>query len=605
MLKRWLDDGVDITVELSTQGDVIARGDSKPMPFVAGGPNGVPQGATALVGEGAQYYNFTTNTDLNRFSISNASSVSFFYVGARWLIPCVPGSTLRFVAQVQTIDQKTKAYWDIRVHAVKDDGSIQRNLAVIGAYTVATWADCVLITPVIPADVHQLQLELTANPGTPQLQTWGLQYTNLSYTSVPSLAPPDYAWRDITCDVHGLTTRYGRERFTNRYDIGSATIALDNRQGLYAYSKPHPFGLRPGRLVRVKAVHAGITYPLFYGVLDSIADGYSLDGKALATFTCYDPQSLYSNKTTPALGVIQKSGARINWLLDVAGYLPRAIDVGQWMQQQIVSSGRTLRDEMGVGADSEGSSIFADRTGQIVYKDRTWLTTDPNLKAVTANLMSRPHNDGMITKVDGIPELPDAPIICTNEMVTGWSLDRLINYVELANTGGTAEVYEDRPSQRDYGIFTYQRLDFVNDEFDPFNQGDEHLKIRANEIMASYKEALVRVSSIGYRPAVDPASWPWTLGVFLNWLVRVWYANIINEWGYAIATHVQAIEHRITPNDWETVIQLDQPISYVNAPIVEDITDQWDRAVWDRSQWRKARFTQYATFNKSAFEPGS
>lgn len=607
MLRDWVDDGIKLTVELSTSGDLIVGGTRTNYPFVSGGPNGVPLGWQSYASANLADVNFTTDTGLNRFSVSAIATTSGASTyGAIYYFPVTPGTRVRFGCKVRTMDAKVAGRWTIWNFFALNGVSVTFPASDTGP-SQSEWESYSTLAFDVPAGVNQLYISIRGGAlGTPS-NGWGVQFTEAFIQVVPT-AQPVYTWRDITCDSQSFTVRHGRERFTQRYDVGSLSLVVLNADGEYTYRQPHPFGLRPGRFIRIKAAYQSVEYPIFYGVLDSLTDGYGLDGRVICTMVAYDVQSTLSTSTTPSIfdfNYQAKSGARVTALLDVIGYLPRAIDVGQWQTQAIVSNGRTIRDEMGVTADSEGGSVYAERDGRIIYKDRSWVTTDPNLKNVTANLFARPDmGDDETTLVDPIPELPNAPIICVNQLQPAWALDRIINFVELANAGGTAQTFEDEASQLSYGIHTYQRLDYVLVNLASNQNG--WLAIRANDLMDGFKDSKVRVNSITYRPGVsdDPQAWPWTLGVFLNWLVRVWYANSLNGWGYAIVTHVQSVQHTVSSRTWETVIALDQPIAYTDAPIIDLITDQWQRGRWQVSQWRMARFTQFARFNMAIFERG-
>jgi hypothetical protein len=376
--------------------------------------------------------------------------------------------------------------------------------------------------------------------------------------------------------VQAIDIRYGREKFTNRYDVATMQIELLNNLGQYSFHQPHPLNLRPGRQVRVTATYEGIDYPLAFHILDSITDAYGMDGSVISRWQCVDPTTVLSNvetATNAAPGV--QGGGRIALLLDQIGYVPRLLDNGVWNMAPIKSSGRTLRDECGLTGDSEGGQFFADRLGQVVYKDRTWPDVDPDLMEVTADLVGFPHDGPVMPIVDAVPTQAGAPLICINELVTDWSMARVVNLVSLANAGGTAQVFEDEVSIKAHGPQTYQRHDFVL-------MTDEHLPDRAADIMTGYADPVLRFNSVRFAPGMAGA-WPWTLGLFLNWLVRVWYTHPTNYWGYACCVHVQSIEHRISPNDWETTLTVDLPESFTEMEWAT--TWGWDEGIWDEDIW--------------------
>ena len=62
-------------------------------------------------------------------------------------------------------------------------------------------------------------------------------------------------WLDITCDVHDVEIDQGRDRSIVRWQVGTASITLDNRDGRYDINvtptPPAVLSVRPGRQIRV------------------------------------------------------------------------------------------------------------------------------------------------------------------------------------------------------------------------------------------------------------------------------------------------------------------------------------------------------------------
>lgn len=395
-------------------------------------------------------------------------------------------------------------------------------------------------------------------------------------------------WRDITCDVQSTTIRYGRERLTDRFDVGTFSLVLRNADGEYAYARPHPDRFGPGALIRISAIHNGNTYPMAYGVLDSVVEDTDLEGKNIVVLTAYDPTTLWASinwRLTYGIssGSGELSGARINRLLDFVSYLARSVDAGTITMQALPAvSGRPLRDDAGITADTEGGAVFAERNGSIVFRDATWRAVESYAQNVMANITAQ--DDGAShTGFDYLPDDENAPELCPHELVTDWSLRRLINRVALANAGGTAQTFDRLASQRLYGVRGYQRLDYIG-------TSDGYLAARAESLLSKYDQPKLRVNAVTYRPALagSDEAWSFTLQVFFNWLVRVWYRNPLDEWGYVIAAYVQGIEHRITPTDWVTTLRLDDPATFAHTSdghyAVWSIAGS-DRAIWDESLW--------------------
>jgi hypothetical protein len=581
-IRDWQRAGVTLKVEVATSGALVVGGNQTDIPFDSGGSYGAPAGwrvgeyyGGEPVAGSETAYNFTTATQV--FSVSAKTVPTSRKNAGAWSpsFAITPGFRYQIGVQARRMDGKAVSERSITLETSANGGaSWQYYTGSQGFPALTDWEDVLQTGSTLGAGRTLARIQLLGAPPYDSLGLWGTQFQKL-YVRQLDLEPPPLTWRDITCDVRSLGIRYGRERFTNRYDVSTMGLELINDEGEYSFHSPHPFGLQPGRQVRVSATYKGVTYPQAFHVLDTITDGYSMEGHVISRWQCVDPTTTLSNAETKTFNSEgNKSGQRIAKLLDQVGYVPRITDTGQWYCQTVTASGRSVRDECGVTADSEGGNFFADRQGNCVYKDRTWQTTDTNLQHVMADLVGYPHV-GVMPVVDDTPTDPTAPIICTNELVTDWSLARVINYVELANAGGNAKTFSDPTSMKTYGPQTYQRMDFVL-------RGENELAIRADDIMSGYSDPVLRVNSVGYAPGVS-AAWEFTLGVFLNWLVRVWYTHPTNYWGFAVCVHVQSIEHRITPDDWSTTMAVDLPESF--AELEWASANGWDEGTWDETLW--------------------
>lgn len=581
-IRDWRHHGVDIKVELATQGDLVSGGNETDFPFQTGGVGGAPFGWTATPhGVGITLADLNFTTALGVASISNNRAVNQTVQGGRIVGPILNlnvGSRYQIGVQGRRMDSKAACVWQIFLETFNE--------------TTQTWGAILNVANINAADSWADTVGTTANPLTwprcritigvsssAQMALWGAQWQGLFVREIIPVEPIT-DWLDITCDVRSIHTRYGRERYTQRYDVSTLTVELLNDDGQYTYKNPHPLNLRPGRQVRVTATHEGVTYPIAYHIVDSIGATYTLDGHAYTQLSCVDPTSLLADKATKASSGGQGgglSGTRVDLLIDQVGYQLRKLDPGQFFTQGIVASDSSVRDEVGVTADSEGGSVFADRDGYIVYKDRNWSATDSRLTTVMADVYGMPRALGRPI-VDLVPTDPDAPLIEYSELSTDWSMDRVVNFVELANRGGTVQTFVNDESFKANGPRTYQRLDFVLFR-------DDALPLRAADLMDNWGDPVLRINSVSFSPGLSEGEnvWPFCLSVFLNWAVRVWYAHPLNNWGYATVTHIQSVQHSIGLDDWEVVCTLDLPISFVElftGAIGWDV-DGWDLNVWD------------------------
>lgn len=599
---RWLEQGIELLAEVSTSGTFITPPFRVDYPFTGSGANPPDNWSK----------DFTTG-QLNQYAVYNTSNGAFAFSSS----PTNPHVTSAYaIARTFGVTPSHTYSITVDVSAFKDRiGSaplLEVGLIRAGASTPYTyignmefgntgmpdqqWHQLSMNLP-IPADVDRIKVLLEgriglSNQTSQTAPPWGVYFRRYAMVDVTTAAAPTFTWHSVECDSMGASIRYGRSRFTERYDVGTFNIELNNVTGDYTYRNPHPWGLRPGRMFRMRARYKGTLYPLCFGVIDRIATFMNPAGKATVTMTVFDTTSYTSDIPTPNIwfynpailnSASSLSGRRVNAILDHAGIAQsvRAIDTGIFPMQNVEESGRGMREEIGVTADSEGGSFFGERDGRMVYRDRSWSSRDPKGGTVQAQFLAYPGDMIIDPQPDDIPTDPNAPEICPTTMDTDWTLERVINAITLATVGGTRNYYSNAPSQQENGIRTYQRLDFVNGYWTTLTT-DAQLNARAGDIFSTSLEALLRVKRLSYRP-VD-GQWEFTFTFFLDWLIRVFYYHPTNPWGFATVVRVQSIEHRITPTDWVVTLDVDQPISYTDS-IAPLPPGGWDTNLWDINQW--------------------
>jgi len=104
------------------------------------------------------------------------------------------------------------------------------------------------------------------------------------------------AFTDVSEYVRSFSVRRGRQRSTEQFATGTATLVLDNRDARFdplnltgPYASGGVTGVIPMRPIRVSAVYNGITYRLFTGFIDTWTFDYSPGlSDATATLACSD-----------------------------------------------------------------------------------------------------------------------------------------------------------------------------------------------------------------------------------------------------------------------------------------------------------------------------
>lgn len=579
----WIDDGLDITVNVSTAGDFVKLGKTTQYPFMVGAA-GLPMGWTQYLASGGAVGDVSWTTGAGgRFSVGNLTTTDI-HAGKLYGIyrdfPVTSGKRYLVQVQCRTTANRTTA---IRyVNFGNASGSIYNSQV----WSYPDWEQVSLYTGTF--NYSTLRVYLYAAPYTlstihaPADANWGIQFQNVTIVEMDA-SYPDPTWHPVTCDVQSLAVHFGRDKFLNRYDVGTAQLTVLNNDGEFTYGLgTDSWGFRPGRFIQVIGHRQGTpSYDLFsiyYGVIDNITNGFTVDGKSTVVLSCVDVSSLLSTTTVPTYsdeGEYFVSGTRFRNLAYAAGWHPQYItyDAGVYTQQAILANGRTVRDELGLIGDSEGGAFYADRTGRLIYRDRNWSSSTNAYTQVQAELLATPTR--AIPPVDNVPTVSYAPIVELTDIQTEWSRDRIVNLLSLGNQGGTAFVTIDASSQSKYGPRTYQRLDFLNDE-----RHDEYTLERTQDIMTGYTDAILRVNNVTFRPNLDTRNF--ALTVFLNYPVRVRYEHPVEGWGFACVTRVQGFTQTWTPNDWEVTLTLDQPLTFTYWILS---STGWDAALWDVGIW--------------------
>jgi hypothetical protein len=392
-MPRWFDDGVRLGLSVSESGDFVSLGTRTEYPFTSGGANGVPLNWNPNFSAAINLADLNITTANGRFSVSNRSTTNA-YIGAYFGLwrdfPVTVGKRYVLWTQVRTMADKAGGTWSAN-YTFNGQGTIYG----MRGTTAQDWEQFAqYMLP--PAGTTFIRVFNNAEYRVPAGQTtrfdWGIQWQNPVVIEYES-SYPDPVWRDVTCDVKALTVAYGRSKFTGRFDVASAEITVDNNDGEFTYQTVHPWGLRPGRFVKVYATKDNLTYPMYYGLIDSISDSFPIDGRVTAVMRCVDTSTLLANTTVPTAqdyAITTLSGLRFRHMLDTVAWNPskRFFDNGVYYQQAVLQNGRTIRDELGLIADSEGSLFWCDRDGVLTYRDRTYLDRSPRAYQVQAELMA-------------------------------------------------------------------------------------------------------------------------------------------------------------------------------------------------------------------------
>lgn len=581
---NWQDEELKVRAYTSLTGDIVKLGTTTEYPFTPGGTQGAPLGWSPYYENGGSYTDVSFTVGNGRFSIGNLGED--FHDVKRYGIyrdfPVTPGKYYIISVQCRTTQGRSHTIRYVRFA----NGANHSYLKLNQMWSFADW-ETVVVNAAGYASSGILRVNLMACPysadpkGMVTDANWGIQFQSVTINEQDASYPLP-TWHEITCDMKSANIHYGRDKFTSRYNAATSSIVVDNKDSYYTYGNGNADDLRPGRLLKVTLTlpNTSTELPMYYGIIDKFSDSYDLDGSATVRLDCVDLSSLLSTMTVPTMNSrddILTSGLRFINLLDGVGlyFYFRTQVYSKFYQQAIVNSGRTVRDEAGIIADSEGGWFFCDRSGIITFYGRGWPAANSKLTTVQAELLATPTRD--IPMIDAVPTVPNPPIVELRVLATDWSRDRIVNDLMISNQDGTAFRYQDFTSQKRNGPFTYQRLDFVNDN----SREPEFADQRATDLMDGYAEPILRVNSVEFRPT--PETFEWCAKAFLEELVRVRYEHPTKGWGWASATHIQGYVHSFTPTVWNMSIALDHPESFAYYETADG--SGWDVSYWDIDLW--------------------
>lgn len=582
---RWHDEDLKVRTYTSLTGDFVSLGTATTYPFEKP-TSGVPQGWTAFIENGGTFTDVVYSTQLGRTSIANVGTD--IHHGKRYGIwrdfTIIPGK--RYLVRVQARTTTGRTHTIRYVYYARPASLTWEKLSQVWSYD--DWENVSL--PIITNTSTSIRIGLMAAPYTMDpkgMETdanWGVQFQNVTLVEM-EYAYPAPTWKELTCETKKFTCHYGRDKFTERYNTATAQITLDNESGEFGYGAPNNDDIRPGRFVKatVTLPNESTERPLYFGLIDSLTNSYELDGTASVIVSCVDTSTLLANSNVMTVGSRDdtfSSSGRFRYLLNSVNWHPSYMNAadGKFTMQTIVSNGRTIRDEAGIIGDSEGGFVFSDRDGVYWFHGRGWPATQTTQTTVQAELLGTPNRDA--PNIDGFPTVANPPLIELRALGTDWSRDRIVNVLQLANQQGTSFTYTDTASQKKYGPFTYQRLDFVNVD-DEYGAPTDYLDQRANDLMVGYTDAILRVNSVGFRPDVDAFKWASTF--WLNDLVRVRYEQPKIGWGWLVVSHIQGFTHTFDPKNWEVSVNLDDPESFTYYQSAHG--SGWDEAHWDMDVW--------------------
>lgn len=381
-------------------------------------------------------------------------------------------------------------------------------------------------------------------------------------------------WTDITCDVRTLRINMGRSNLLDKFAAATATMDLADFED--RYNAWNPSGIwaqngkfRTGANIRVRVLQFGNHRTLFTGTTDAVTDSWPGTTDALTNVEATDAFKNLARvrpvKLGAAVGAGEKSGARVNRILDAAGYTgPRVIATGisSWAGTLLDGVALDLLNEVSEG---EFGPLFVDGDGSLTFYDRNAIDSDPRIANVQWSFLD----------YEGDPL--DLTWTCYSDLVLAATDDQVMNKATVTRTGGAPQVSQDAASIAWYDVRSYTR-DNIGLAADA-----DALQLALNIVQElAYNDR--RVDAITFYPLTTHAGVDIACGLRLLDRVRV---VRVAPGGTAIDAEllVQGIEHVISggglgdsPGAWSVTARTS------NADLIRDAA-QWDIDVWDTGKW--------------------
>lgn len=347
---------------------------------------------------------------------------------------------------------------------------------------------------------------------------------------------------DVTEYCNSISVRRGRDRVTDHYNNGTATVTFIDQTGDFDPSNesgPYFGEILPMRQLRIAATYSGTEYLLFTGFITSWDYEYQkgFDG-AFVTVQAEDAfRVLNLTQVEEIAGSAPQDlpGTRINELLDEANWPNslRQISAGEvellddpWTVRAALAAMQTIED-------TENGALYCDASGKVVFKSRVDVAT---ASVQTATVFSDNGSDIAYQGID-------------------FSLDdsELANDVIVEAEGGEPQQADDATSIETYFRRTLSRTGLMfYDDNDAYSQ--------ARRILSYRKDVKLRINSITLDCSTDSNRVLPALTLDFNDPIEV---NKTNPGSVALSAllTIQGINHDIRPDTWQTTFTTAFPLT--------------------------------------------
>jgi hypothetical protein len=366
-------------------------------------------------------------------------------------------------------------------------------------------------------------------------------------------------WNDVTGRMLDANIQRGRRSWLDRIGMSSTVLRADNADGWLTWNADQigTQDVRPGRPVRVwaRTLADGVHHDLWRGFIEGIDDAYEPAHRPAASIRAQDAIAQIAHVDLPEqtpVGAGERSDVRIGRILDAADWPPqwRVLEQGQ-VTMQATNMARSLADELGITADSEGGVAYAGTDGNLYFRNRDWL----RLATYATNVQATIGPDG----------------VCGTQHTVVRDAGDLRNDVQLARAGGTMQRYIDNDSIVLYRRRAYSRGDLICET-------DAQVQLLAQRLLSSRSKSTVRLTDVTVA-VVDAASATFVASVDYGWRLIVDWSDGGEHWEREV--HVMGVTHQIRPTGWSVTLAVDD--------VYAQPTEPWGVGRWGTAHWTEAQ----------------
>jgi hypothetical protein len=347
----------------------------------------------------------------------------------------------------------------------------------------------------------------------------------------------------IPCHVREVSTFCGRERADETWEVGTATIVVDNADGWADYPLGDPdqlLSMRPGREVRVGVrVDDATNHYLWAGFIDGMEPGFDAEDGEFVTFECIDAKGeagrTFLGELAVGVGANETGTDRVRRILNAVSWFTGRRDLQTTsVQLKATTLDAQAVDLLDIAADSCGGAVFGDANGNVAFRGRDW-------QAVSMSA----EPDGTIGNFGGG--------VCPLNWEQSFNREDITTKVVLGRPDEVPFSRRNDAAFKLYGEETFERTDLETRlDADIVILRDRILDVRSPDYMP-------RIAGVTLDAATDPAVVDVLARVspFKPSIVFCKHQGVDGRIVFNKAMMVVGVEHTITPEGWQARLALD------------------------------------------------